>query len=391
VKHLLYSLLFLTSICTPLHAQLSCNHGGAEDDLLRLTAHANVVVGGGKSGDFNHALHGHDPERGFRLQGLELGAFSNFSTYTQIYGNLNLYEDGSKAEAEWEEGYLKIHRLPYGFEARGGRFYNLVGTQNNIHLHDWQFVDADLMTSTFLGEDGLAINGGELSWYYIYENYGVVGLNLAAGQVVSHSDHAEASTGGHAHGEELAGFQGNVLSMRSTVHHYTDDFHQHFIGVSGVIGENGYGKENYVLELDYTYSWNDRDGDTWGKSLDTTIQLGLKNTEWVHPDDSTLSGTGDQTSLMLQSVYGFRENWTVSARAEWIQGLTAGALTTGGVTEYGIDEDSLRRFSLAVTRQFKFGDSYTGKIRLQYNHDKRDNQDEHSIWLQLGGGASWSW
>ncbi len=378
-------------MCYSVNAQISCQHGGNEDDIFRFTANANMVVGGGKSGDFNHALHGHDPERGFRLQGLELGVFSNLTTYTQAYANLNLYEDDGKAESEWEEGYLKFHRLPYGFEARGGRFYNLVGTQNNVHLHDWEFVDADLMTSTFLGEDGMAINGGELSWYYIYENYGVIGINLAAGQIVSHDEHGEEPSSVHSHGEELAGFEGNVISLRSTLHHYVDDYHQHFIGVSGVIGENGYGKENYLLELDYTYSWNDREGTNWGRSLDSTIQIGLKNTKWVHPDDSSLSGNGDQTSLMLRSVYGFRENWTTSARAEWIQGLQDGELTTGGETEFGIDEDSLRRYSLAVTRQFKFGDNYTGKVRLQYNYDKRDDQDEHSIWLQLGGGASWSW
>ena len=388
MRNLIYSLLLLNS---SLYAQISCNHGGSESDLLRLTAYANMVVGGGQSGDFNHALHGHDPERGFRLQGLEFSAFSNLSTYTQAYANLNFYEDGGEVESEWEEGYLKFHRLPYGFEARAGRFYNLVGTQNNLHLHDWQFADADLMTSTFLGEDGLAINGGELSWYYIYENYGVVGVNLAAGKAVSHGGHAEAPGDEHSHGEELAGFQGDILSLRSTIHHYTDDYHQHFIGFSGVIGDNGYGKENYLLELDYTYSWNDRDGDSWGKSLDSTIQLGLKNTDWVHPDDTSLVGAGSQTSLMLQTVYGFRENWTASVRAEWIQAQRAGALTTSEVTEYAIDEDSLRRYSLAITRQFKFAESYSGKVRLQYNYDERDDQDEHSIWLQLGGGASWSW
>lgn len=385
----LFCLLFLFS--AELQAQTSCVHGGAEDDILRLTAHVNTAVGGGKSGDFTHALHGHDPERGVRLQGLELGVFSNLSTYTQVYANLNIFEDDGRVESEWEEGYLKIHRLPYGFEARGGRFYNLVGTQNNIHLHDWHFVDADLMTSAFLGEEGMALNGGEVSWYYIYENYGVIGVNLAAGQVVAHDEHGSEGLGEHGHGDELARFEGNVISLRSTIHHYVDDYHQHFIGVSGVIGENGYGRESYLLELDYTYSWNDRDGDSWGKSLDSTIQVGLKNTEWEHPDDPSIAGDGDQTSLMLQSVYGFHENWTASVRAEWIQGLRDGALTIGEDTEFGIDEDSLRRYSLAVTRQFKFGEKYTGKVRLQYNYDKRDDLDEHSIWLQLGGGASWSW
>ncbi len=81
----------------------------------------------------------------------------------------------------------------------------------------------------------------------------------------------------------------------------------------------------------------------------------------------------------------------MSARAEWIQGLKAGALTHAGETECAIDEEQRRRLSLAFTRQFTFGDTYTGKIRLQYNWDQREELNEHSIWLQLGGGASWSW
>ncbi len=75
-----------------LRGQSACEHGGAEDDLLRLTAHANVVVGGGQDGDFHHALHGHDPDRGVTLQGLELAAFSNLTTYVQGFTSVNLYE-----------------------------------------------------------------------------------------------------------------------------------------------------------------------------------------------------------------------------------------------------------------------------------------------------------
>ena len=79
------------------------------------------------------------------------------------------------------------------------------------------------------------------------------------------------------------------------------------------------------------------------------------------------------------------------ARAEWVEGIENGALVTGGETEYAIDEEELRRYSLACTRDIKFGENYSGRVRLQYNWDKRGDEDEHSIWLQLGGGALWSW
>ncbi len=98
MKHLLYTFALFPLFSSSLRAQGSCAHGGAENDLLRLIAHANMVVGDGKSDDFNHALHGHDPERGLKLQGLELGAFSNLTTYVQGFANLNLYVQDGKAE-----------------------------------------------------------------------------------------------------------------------------------------------------------------------------------------------------------------------------------------------------------------------------------------------------
>lgn len=360
-----------------------CAHSGNEDALFQLSVFTSVAAGGGSDRDFRHALHGHDPERGLRLQGIELDAFSNLTSYVQGYVNGNFYLENKSLKGEWEEGYVKVHSLPAGFEIRAGRFLTLTGAQNHVHLHDWSFVDADLMTSQFLGEDALAIEGGELSWFYIYENYGVVGLYVSAGEVVGHEE--EHDLGSVSHGNE-GGFEGSVLSFRASIHHYVNDYHQHFVSLSAVLGENGYGGDNdtALLAAEYTYSWNDRVSESWGPSVDSTVQLMHRTVEW---EEAGKSGDSGQLAAMVSSVYNFAPKWDAAARVEWLEGQSEGAF----------EAEELKRLSFALTRRFSLAETSKdvaapeGRVRLQYNWDKRGNDDEHSIWLQFNLGHSWSW
>src|SRR5690606_35151937 len=98
-------------------------------------------------------------------------------------------DENDDPEWEWEEYFLKLADLPGGFELRGGRMLSRLGFHNATHLHSWTTVDAPMPHSLFLGEDGLALEGGDLSIYMDTEQVTV--LTLGFGQRPSHDHHHE--------------------------------------------------------------------------------------------------------------------------------------------------------------------------------------------------------
>ncbi|MGJ8657392.1 MAG: hypothetical protein ACSHX6_13165 [Akkermansiaceae bacterium] len=347
----------------------SCIHNGSGNDLLRLNLHTTSIIGASSDRNFNHALHHHDPAEELDLQALEFSLFSNLSTHTQLYSTYTLSEDRGKFFGELEEAYIKLHRLPYGFEAKSGRFIHDLGLQGNLHVHDWDFSNSDLSTALFLGEEGVLTDGGELSWYYIYENYGVVGLTFAHGDVIEPGEGAE--------------FIDTVTSARATVHHYVNDFNQHFIGLTAAQGTNGFGRKSRVIGMDYTYSWSDAGSEFWNANVDTSFQIMQRNIEW---QDGATRGDDEQLAIIASSIYHFAQSWKLSCRAEWVEGVRSSS---------SYEEDERLRLSTALTKSFRILEDEDAKIRLQYNYDEQDNSQDndhsHSLWLQFNFSFGKGW
>jgi hypothetical protein len=346
----------------------SCIHSGSANDLLRLNVHATSIIGASSDRNFDHALHHHDPAEEIDIQALEFSLFSNLSTYSQLHSTYNLSEDRGDFAGELEEAYIKLHRLPYGFEAKGGRFIHDLGLQGNLHVHDWDFTNSDLVNSLFLGEEGVLTDGAELSWYYIYENYGVIGLTFAHGDVIEPGDEAEFTSG--------------VTSVRSTVHHYVSDFNQHFFGLSAAQGTNGFGRKSQVIGFDYTYSWSDSGSEIWNTSVDTSFQIMRRNVQW---QDGSDRGDDNQLAVSASSIYHFAENWNLSGRAEWVDGINSATY----------QEDERLRLSSALTRSFGMLEDDDSKLRLQYNYDEAGSghsaSHSHSLWLQFSFSFGKGW
>lgn len=352
----------------------SCIHDGSDTDILRLSFHATGITGLQSNDDFEHAAHHHDPAEEIDLQAFELNLFSNLSSYVQLNSTYNISEDRGKLTGELEEGFLKLHRLPYGFEAKAGRFIHKLGVQGNLHIHDWQFATSDLTTSLLLGEEGVLTDGAELSWHHIYElgeTHGVLGLTLAHGEVTEES-------------EDEAGFTNDVTSLRATIHSFITTQHQHFLGLTFAQGDNGFGRDTNVLGFDYTYSWTDAKAEGWAPSVDTSIQITQREIEW---QDGGTRGSDDQLAASISSLYHFKENWNAGVRAEWIEDIDNG--TT-------LDESERLRLSTAVTRSLQLFTQNDAQLRLQYNYDETSNsqaeEDNHSLWLQMtfSFGKGWS-
>ncbi|MEJ6568266.1 MAG: hypothetical protein QNL80_05325, partial [Akkermansiaceae bacterium] len=120
------------------------------------TLHINGVIGATSASSLEEVGgHAHDPNDNFALQGIDLGLSLRVDDWLAGFINANVFTDSHhELDVELEEAFLKFQELPGGFDLRVGRFMNRLGRQNNKHLHSWDYVNSDLFTSQFLGEEG---------------------------------------------------------------------------------------------------------------------------------------------------------------------------------------------------------------------------------------------
>ncbi len=63
-----------------------------------------------------------------------------------------------------EEGFILFHKIPGYLQAKAGIFRVNFGKINQYHDHEWAFEDPPLVTTLFLGVDGVHNVGLELNW-----------------------------------------------------------------------------------------------------------------------------------------------------------------------------------------------------------------------------------
>jgi hypothetical protein len=261
--------------------------------------------------------------------------------------------------------------LPGDLELRGGRMLNRVGRQNSVHLHGWNFVDANLLTSRMLGDEGLLTNSVEVAWKVPTPFDSVV--SVAFGEAVPHDEH------GHGEEEEegLEGEEGlfdeEILSVRYDAWWNYNDFHQYRFGASVVVGDNFFGRTTSAAGFDVEYAWLENGFEDGGRSLRWRTEVMGREVEY---QNEMGGGRGDATELGVATdlLFGFSEGWDAGVRYGWVEGMD------------DLHELPERyRLSAVVTRRVTFGDSTSGYARLQVNHeDHEEFGDETSVWLQFG-------
>ena len=349
------------------------------------------------------AVGHHDPTRKEgTVQGLELGVsmraneyVEGFATYTLHYG----YEE--EWEGEWEEAFLKLANLPGGFELRGGRMLARFGTQNAVHLHSWDFVDMPLVSALLLGEDGIGIDGGDVTWSYrdLTMTYGIV---AGFGEFVAHDHehgHGDHDDHGHSHDDDVHGWEDTVAYGRLFGIYQPNDFVSWTAGFSMAIGDNEDHETRGVYGLDLTYAWRELGFDHGGRALRWTTELMLlsdKEGDHDHDDHGhsdhghhhrSLARNGGHHShdhhdhhhgdhhdretrigLFTQAIYSWNANWDTGLRLEFVEGADHG-------------HDRYRVSPVATYRPFG---APGVAMRVQYNYDDFDHNSEHTVWAQLG-------
>lgn len=358
-----------------------CDHDHKYGPTLSIEPFINVQGVMGHNGLEGTGLEqgAHDPRHtGFNLTGISLGTDILYSEHLAAYAEGILTwnkEDGW--DAELEEAYAKFMNLPGDFDIRAGRMFASVGTQNNLHSHAWDFVDANLTNVRFLGDDGLITDGVELQWTLptswnnrIIVSYG----NPVAHDHDHHDEHGEHEDGEHEdddhddHGDhseeaEMALWDKDVLTARYEASFWPGDTCHFLYGASYVQGKNLFDRWSRLYGIDFTY--------TWVEDAINGENFVWRN-ELMWRDVETDEGGFDELGFNSTAVWSPNVDWDLALRYDWLEGATDPELA------------ERHRISPSITRHFEAGPVEV-LTRLQYSYDySDDHQNEHSVWLQFG-------
>ncbi|MBA1146285.1 hypothetical protein H0Z60_04360 [Ectothiorhodospiraceae bacterium WFHF3C12] len=334
----------------------------------------------GEVDGISHA-HGHEGEHshghgsagpGFNLRTTEITLSGSVDHLFEAFANIAVDSDGGVA---LEEAYFISRGLPAGLMVKGGKFLSDIGTINNQHPHQWDFVDQNLAYQSLIGEHGLQDTGLQLRWLPALDTYLEVGFEALQGEqdklgTLADEDEIEADgvTGlddrgdgprlftvftkwspdlGYSHTLRL-GLFGAYATQHQEIH---DDPAVHALegdawlaGTDWVYGYDAagnYGQGDLKLQAEYLYAVKDLE---------------------VAYHEANAAAVGQtrelrQDGFYAQAVYGFAPRWDVAVRYDatgWTNEKTDGSDTLE-------DWDSSERGTLAVA----FRPSHFSMIRLQ--------------------------
>ena len=375
------------------------------EEILWPAMHLTMAAGGSSEDAGEPALGAHDPNRdGFTLQGLELDLSLRLNDYIQGFTAWNLSWGGEDEEwtDEFEEAFGKLTDLPGGFEVRGGRMLNRFGKRNALHLHSWNTVAQTLVNARFLGEEGLAQEGADLTWYL--PTRFTTALTVSYGEARAHDHgHGEEEEGEehdeneHAEDAEEIGFEDEFVSGNLLVKANYDDFNQFSFGGSFATGDNGLGDDTRIYALNLSYSWRENGLEPGGRHWTWNTELMLRDfdasedhghedednhgEEEEHEDDDAHGDEEEdheESEFSGDDEFGFYTE-VIHGPREWLDlGLRVGYVA--GIDAIGLDE-RLRISPLATVYLSKQRNLL---LRAQYNYDDLEfDGDAHSAWVQL--------
>ncbi len=362
-----------------------------------------AVAFGGSTSEKNLALTrgAHAPvDDGFNLQGIEVGAVTEFGRALSLHTHYNLFWDRyDHWDGELEEAFFALS-MPGGVSWRAGQFFTPIGHENTLHLHDRDFVEPPISLIRLLGEEGLVTQGADLAFHLDGPGERTI-LRFGYGNSRSHShgdvrearrdayfealehaaeeDHEEEED--HEHEEEehhhshgLAGGGGVYdpdASYLSDGYFFTRlesdlsglPFNQ--AGVSAAIGENGFGRTTWLIACDLYGDFEMLGRPAWWRS-----EAWYRNVAAY--DAAGGAGEFDETGIYASLGLEFVEDWTAAARLEWASGNRL------------VGNERRIRASANVGHRFGLAQAADLHTRLQYSFDDLGGYGtEHSVWLQV--------
>lgn len=301
---------------------------------------------------------------GLSLQEAELQFSSDVDPYWRLAAIFGLHQEVDVDETstppvrtaeyvfEPEEAFAETLSLPL-VTLKAGKFKAAFGRHNQLHLHAFPFLDAPLVNSWLLGEEGLSDVGVAASVLLPTRWFSEATLQVLSGkgEGIDYFDSESANDFAY-----LARFE-NLWDL-------SDDLTFEF-GLSGISGENASSSTTNLYNLDFTFKWRP-DGRRDRALIWSTEAIGRD----FERDLNNEQARGVTSWLQFQAT---ARCW-LQVRGEYLEitGQDPGA------------PEPLPAFQRKQSLLVGFIATEFSAVRLQYDHlsDGEDN-DEHKVMAQL--------
>lgn len=274
----------------------------------------------GLAGNTPNAL---DENPAFKLHEIELGFQSVVDPYSRADIFVSINDEG---KVDLEEGYLTALALPFGFQAKLGKFQPDLGKFNRTHTPETDFADRPLAPRRFFGDEPLKAIGGGIS--HLIPNPWDLYVNLDA-QVSNTPDasdvpaFAKANRGDLLYVGRLSGFAD--LTESSNL----------MLGVSYGNGANGFGvspvdgstmtRRSQAGVVDLTFRWKNPRRSIYSSFM-------WQNEYYVVKKEMTPDSNIARNGAFSHVRWQFARRWHAGLRADWTQLLDANnAADMGGL------------------------------------------------------------
>ncbi|MBN2161445.1 MAG: hypothetical protein JXR25_05730 [Pontiellaceae bacterium] len=325
--------------------------------------------------------HHHGFEEGFNMRHLELQFSAEVDSYFKASAIAAISEDG----AEMETAEIETTCLPWGLQARAGKFFSDFGYINARHSHEWDFTDQPLIYELALGSHGLNEKGAQLSWLAPTPFYLLLGAEVFQGEneklfTAVETDELPAHDGpglgvgwikfsptlpgNHACQMGLFGAAGRHQEEHDgngdgTADHWLDGYNA-FWGGDAVYKYNSsrpYGQGDLTVQAEYLF-----------RRTDLTVEQHDLLPALVGSDK-----VNEQDGFYLQGTYGFMPRWRGGLRLDMV-GLTNSEQAPDGT-------DSSYGESWRSSAMVDFSPSEFSRIRFQVSNGDYETEDgTQNVW-----------
>ena len=256
------------------------------------------------------------------------------------------YEDG---EFGLEEGYISWESLPGNLGLKVGRFHSDFGKLNRYHKHALPWVDRDLPTREFFGEEGLTSEGVSLTW--LPPRLPIAQTNELYLDVLNNN--TDTAFSGRGFGDPV--FVGHLMNYYDV----TDSAYFEW-GLSAATSHWDLDKQyrSTMYGLDLSYRW-----EPLARSLYHSFEL---HSEFFYNNRENWPG-GSPFGMYASGEYQLNRTWYAGLRYQYAEGL----------------EDNLDH-TWAVSPFLTFWQSEFVRLRAQYDLQRKNfDSDENRFFLQF--------
>ena len=326
-------------------------------------------------------------DRSFNLDESELTVASNVDPY--FFGNVTAAIQGGNS-IDIEEAYFKTLALNNGFTIKGGRFFSGTGYLNEIHSHNWDFVDQPLVYQVFLGGQ-LAQDGAQIRWLAPADYFIELGAEAGSGRSFPGTQRNSNSLASDALFAHLGGDAGDStswrlgvswLDARSTDRAYDD------VDQLGTPVTNAFTGTSRTWLADGTLKWAPHGDPTYHQFKLQGEYLHRTESGQLAFDVTGRNFAGDyhssQAGWYLQAVYEFMQRWRAGLRYDSMQsGTPSIGLVQLGLLPFAAFPSLASASPERTTIMVDWSLSEFSRLRAQYAwDDARATERDRQLLLQ---------